>query len=566
MLPSSVLAGIKPGDRVVYSTVPNRMQQRMPFNVQPIVNDFVYNHNLLAQSAPQLRQQEEVNIIGGLTAGEPLQGVSETHLVLTRGWRSTTVQVEIKFADRNGLYVGQGTTSVTPEYAATQPGTSEEGKVIELSELSRQMAVIMAQELAAPTSDRMVYRMATVDGGNSAFVTVNSGDSAPKLFPDELLQVFVNPDKTDPCSLYVSECFIQAARAEGKDLVATFPDSIVRDLARILVKGNVTHKAVLAASPAFGLDVQTVGDWMSVLPVWANNARETRFDRSAAGTLFRAVNGRGFASLDELADYSFHVTTGLAERTLDSVLLTLINKDAGDQLNEYTSMNLDMLRLWATLPDNAKRTAGEKMQFAFRTLSPGGKGYASHAYYSRPTGFLMPVGADGAKFSAMILAETSVRAGNRAGLPPNSILTEPTEALPNGIPGEAVLNVARTLQDGVFASTKGVRGGTLLTAQELGMRQGMLDANIGGGGMTLQYDTYQPAQIVMVSMVLDLQQFGQPSAYFKDGWLVNGSRAVGFDQLPAGFRAQVDQARQSMMKPPIPPGEGERVRIGRGGG
>ncbi len=565
LLQPGVLASIKPGERAVYSTAANRMQRRMPINVTQIVSDFVHNHNQLAKAAPQLRPIEGVNIVGGLTAGEPIANIVETHLVLSRSYRSTTVQVEIKFIDRNGLFVGQGSTSVSPEYPPVQPATSEEGKVVELSDLSRQMAVIMAQELAAPTSDRSVYSVATVNGGAGAFVTIAGGESSlPKQFSPELLNVFVNPDRIDPTSLYVSECYIQAAKAEGKDLVAAFPDTIIKELARVLVRGNITHKAVLAGSPAFGLSVDSGTDWMVVTPTWANAARETRFDRDEAAKLFRAVNGRGFASLEELADYSFHVTLGVSDRPLDTVYLSLINKDVGDQLTEYTSMSLDLLQLYGSVPENTKRQGGEKIQLAYRTLSVQAKRLADHAYYSRVNGFsMMPFGGEGQKFSAMVMMSTEVSSGGRPMPPANSVMTEPTEALPNGIPGEALVNIDRMLQDGVFATTKGIRGGQMLSAEELGMRQGMLEANFSGGSAPAQFDTYQPAQILGVAVTLDLGEYGTPSAHFKDAWLVQNSRAVAYGQLPEAFRLRVEQAKKQLMMPPMP-AEG-RLRIGGGG-
>lgn len=568
LIPSSVLASIKPGERAVYSSTPNRMQRRMPINVTQIVNDFVYNHNLLAKAAPQLAPTPGVNIVGGLTAGEPIQGVTETHLILSRGYRSTTVNVEIKFADRNGLYVGQGQYSITPEYAPAQPSTTEEGTKVEISELARQMAVIMAQETASPSSDRTAFRVASVGGGGGAsFITVGSGgDSLPKQIPDELLNVFVNPDKYDPTSLYVSECYIQAAKAEGKDLVAAFPDTIVRDLARTLVKGNVTHKAILGSSAAYGLSVDSASEWMVVTPTWANAARSTRFDRDQAAKLFRSIHSRGFAFLEELADYSFFVTVGLPDRSLDNVYLGLINKDVGDQFNEYVSMSLDLLQLYGTVPENSKRQAGEKLQLAYRTLSPQGKQLADHAYYARPSGFMMPQFAGGGQFSAVMMTMETT-ANGRPMPPANSVLNEPTEALPNGIPGEALVNIDRTLQEAVFASTKGIRGGQMLSAEELGMRQGLVDANFSGGTAPLQFDTYQPAQLLQVSVTFDLGDYGRPSAYFKDAWLVNGSRPVAYNQLPEGFRAKVEQAKQNMLRPPaeVPVGGAVRVRGGGGG-
>ncbi|MEX2244116.1 MAG: hypothetical protein WD716_09760 [Fimbriimonadaceae bacterium] len=562
LLPASVLASVGPGDRFVYATSPTRKQLRMPINVTPIANDFVYNHNMLAQGAPQLRSPQGVEIVGALNSGEPIQGVVDTHLVLSRGYRSTTVSVEIKFVDRNGLYVGQGSVAVSPDYGGVQGSVSAEGKEIALSELSRQMAVIMAQETASATSDRQAFRLATESGGG-AFVTMVGGEGGlPKQFPDELLNVFVNPDKFEPTSLYVSESFIQAAQAEGKDLVASFPDTVVRDLARLLVKGPVTSKGLIAASPSFGLTVDATGDWLFVTPTWANSARETRFDRGAAAALYRSVNTRGFATLEELADYSFRLVTGTADRPLDMVYLSLINKDVSDQFNEYASFSLDLLRLYGLIPENAKRQAGEQYATQYRTLTPQGRALADRSYYNRGAGAGMFFGA-GQAMSAMVMTMEE-RAGGRSGPPANSIINEPTEALPNGIPAEALISLRRTLKDGVFASTKGVRGGQLLGAEELGMRQGMLEANIGGNVQSPQYDTFVMAQLVQVELSIELGDYGRPSAMFKDGWLMNNARAMTFGQLPEGFRAEVGQWRSRFTNPRI--GEEQRVRIGRGGG
>ncbi len=564
LLPSSVLASVGPGDRIVYALTPTRMQRRMPINVQPIVNDFVYNHNLIAQRAPQLRPDPRVTMVGALTSGEPIQSIAETHVVLSRGYRSTTVQVEVKFVDRNGIIVGQGSTSIAPEYQNAAAQANQEGKAIELSELSRQMAVLMAQETASPSSDRNVYRVATAGNAGGAFVTLAGGDGTlPKQVPEDLLNVLVNPDKYDPASLYVSEAYIQTAKAGGKDLVATFPDRIVRDMARALVAGNVTTKGVLASSASYGMTLQSEGEWLVATPTWADNTRKTNFNREKAGALFRSVNTRGFATLDELGDYSFWLTLGLPDRPLDMAYLSLINKDTADTLNEYVSLSLDLLRVYASIPDNVKRTNGEAMNIPFRSLVGNAKTSAEHSYYAGNVGAGMFPGAG--QFSAMIMTmEISEGEGRPSGPPPNSILTEPTEALPNGIPGEAVLTVMRQLQEGVYASIKGLRGGQLLSAQELGMRQGMLQANFGGGAPPPDFDTFVPAQIVNVQIALELQQYGRPSAMFKDGWLVSGARAVSYNGLPEGFRAQVDRAKQNMMAPPPIPATGT-VRRGGGG-
>jgi hypothetical protein len=352
---------------------------------------------------------------------------------------------------------------------------------------------------------------------------------------------------------------MQVAKAEGKNLVAAFPDRTVRDMARGFVAGNVTTKTVLGSSGAYGLTVEETEGWLLVTPTWADNTRKTNFNREQTGKLLRSVNTRGFATLEELADYSFYITLGLPDRPLDMVYLGLVNKDTASTLDEYVGFNLDLLRLYAVLPAQMKR-AGEQVQAPFRTLGAQARGYAEHAYYARPTGFVLPGGFSGeARFTAVMAIEAG---GRENGPPPNSIMTEPTEALPNGIPGEALITLSRTLREGVFASTRGLRGGSLMSAEELGMRQGMLQANFSGGGGPPDYDTYLPAQIMNIEIAVELAEYGRPTAMFKDGWIVTGARAVGYGQLSETFRAQVEAFRQQMNVPPLI----ERRAGGGGGG
>ncbi len=133
------------------------------------------------------------------------------------------------------------------------------------------------------------------------------------------------------------------------------------------------------------------------------------------------------------------------------------------------------------------------------------------------------------------------------GLPGNSILREPTESMPNGLPFEAALVFGRTIEDGVFASVTDVRGGRLMTAAQLGMQQAML-SNFGGSADFRQHapDKFVLAQIAYISLAIDLGEIGRPRARFQDGWLVRGARAMTYRQLPEGFREMVELAKESI--------------------
>ncbi|MCH7945591.1 MAG: hypothetical protein IIC73_06195 [Armatimonadetes bacterium] len=360
-------------------------------------------------------------------------------------------------------------------------------------------------------------------------------------------QALVNPDKYDPTGFYTAESYMQAAQASGKNLVATFSDNVVKDLAILVVRGQLTTDGLIAASPSFGMHVEDEEGWMTVTPTWPAAARDSRFDRDEAAKLFRSIGSRGYATLDELADYSIHLSVGSSQRTLDMIHLSLINKDVADQFSQYVNVNLDLLRLYASLPEQLKRSVGQDIRTPVGRLSGRAKTYAERAAYRPGWATFFSRGRQRGQVAVMINTTIEQGAQQRQRPPGISILREPTESMPNGLPAAATLVFGRTIEDGVLASVAAVRGGRMMTAPQLGMRQAML-SNLGRSRAFRQqaFDKFVLAQIANISIAIDLGEFGRPSAQFQDGWLVRGARAVTYGQLPEGFRALVERARERM--------------------
>ncbi|HXH61270.1 MAG TPA: hypothetical protein VNI20_07915, partial [Fimbriimonadaceae bacterium] len=532
----SLLASIGPGDRVVFSTSPNRMQRRMPINAVGISNNFYANYNLVAQRASDLKTDSNVQVIGGLTTGDPIRGISETHLILSRSYRSQDVTVTIKFVDMQGLYVGEGSVAVVPDFGTVAPGQEDSGKAIQLSETSRQMAVLMAQELQSGVSDRMVYTISTNGNGGAVALMSAGTNDLPKIIPPDLFNILLNPDKFDPASLYVSEAFIQTAQAKDENLIATFPDSIVTDMARLLVKGKTTTDTLLSSCGSMGMTVSQQDGWMVATPTWPNNARETRFDRRKTATLLKSVNTRGYASLEDLADYSLSLVTGTSKRPLDMVYLNLINSDVYRQLDNYVQMNFDLLRLYATLPDAYKYQSGDDVHTAYQNLPGTAKGFAERAVFNKSFSGMFNFNDPGAGKAVAI--QTITQGVQKNSPPANSVMNEPTEALPNGIPSDADISLTRKVSDAVFASQKGVRGGKFYTAAQLGLQRGLSNrANFP----ERNFDSYSLGQVADVHLNVVVGQETPSSALFEDGTLLNTSRPLSYDQLPDTFRSAVEK-------------------------
>ena len=546
-LPADVLASVGPGDRVVYTTRPTRMQKRMPFLTSRIVRDFVTNHNLLASRSSRAPSDPSIEIVGSVGGTAPIQGVSKMYVILSRGQQTQSVQVQVKFADTNGLFVGESSLGVAPDFGTAREERSSEGKVIELSQMSRDLAVIMAQETSSPSSNREVFQLATW-GGSGTFQLISSGSSSlPKKIPDALMKALVDPRGNEPTGFYIAESFIQAGAATGKNVVAAFHDGLLPSLAQKLVQGKLTTGGLIAASTGLGLNVEQDDEWLTVSPIWASSARATMFDRKEASKLFGRIHSRGFATLDELADYSFSPVTGTPRKSLDLVYMSLINKDVADQFGMYVNSNLDMLRLYGSLPADMKRSEGEDIQVPTNRLMGKAKGFVVRVAY-RPMGGFSFVGGMGVESRAIIAVSMEEDPQQRQGVPAKSVLREPTESMPNGLPAGSTLVFSRRIEDAVFASVTGVRGGKFMSAGQLGMQQGMLSR----GGVMSQfmagqnYDRFRLSQSAHITVAIDLGEIGRPSASFHDGWLLSGSRDLTYGQLPESFRQAVDAAKQRM--------------------
>ena len=142
-----------------------------------------------------------------------------------------------------------------------------------------------------------------------------------------------------------------------------------------------------------------------------------------------------------------------------------------------------------------------------------------------------------------ILRMSSVGGGSEPeGIPYNSILREPTESMPNGVPFDSMLVFKRVLSECVFASTSQLRGGKFMTAEDLGMQQGMA----GNFGTGVEFDTFKLGEIAYILLSIDLGETGRRRANFQDGRLVAGAPNMSFGELPEWFRERVVEVRKRM--------------------
>ncbi|MCH7905169.1 MAG: hypothetical protein IH944_11495 [Armatimonadetes bacterium] len=542
-IPPKLLASVGPGDRIVYTSRPNRMQKRFLGSLNSVAKNFIFNHNVMLDAKSRTQTDSNVRVITGTGRYDrPLQQVGKILIILSRSYRSDTVSVEVVVADQQGVIVSRGRANIAPVWpeakrALVEPG----GEEITVTPLAREMAQLFSQDSARTVSERLVFSVSTSSGNPTSILFTGESKGAPD-FSEDLMRFLVQPHKFDPTSLYVSQAFEQAAASRDLSLVASFPDSIVIDLARRLTSGKLTVDELLTTSSAYGAESSISDGWLVVRPTWPASARLMQFNRVAAAKLFGAVANRGFATLDELAAYSIEMSPLRSSSSLDTVYLGMISPDVAELLSQYTSGQFDLLRLYATLPykvSDASQAGGATL---YGQLNGKARQYAQRAVY-RPGafGFLQFAGGYGVG-NVMLIRRLNLSEQERQ-IP--TLMSEPTEALPNGVPTNTPIVVARTVEDGIFATVTGRRGGKFFTAQEFAMHESMARNGFGAGSV-ITYNQFQTAEIGDVTLTIKLGDMGDRSATFRDARISRSSKKLTLANLPAPFLEALAKARERM--------------------
>ena len=543
-LSPALLAGVGPGDRIVYANRPNRMQKRFPGKLNNVAKNFIFNHNAMLDAKSRTPSNNNVRVVTGAGAYDrPLQQVGKILIILSRSYRSDAVSVEVIVADQQGVIVSRGRANIAPVWpeakrALVEPG----GEEITVTPLAREMAQLFSRDSARTVSERLVFSLSTSSGNRTSILFTGESKGAPD-FSEDLMRFLVQPHKFDPTSLYVSQAFEQAAAARDLSLVASFPDSIVIDLARRLTSGKLTVDELLATSSAYGAVTSISKGWLVVRPTSPASARLMQFNRVAAANLFSAVANRGFATLDELAAYSIEMSPLRSNSSLDTVYLGMISPDVAELLSQYTSGQFDLLRLYGTLPHRVSDASQAGGATQYGQLNGKARQYAEQAVY-RPEafGFLVFAGGDGAG-NVMMIRRLNTSEQQRRSLP--TLMSEPTEALPNGVPTNTPIVVARTVEDGIFATVTGRRGGKFFTAQEFAMHESMARNGFGAGSV-ITYNQFQTAEIGDVTLTIKLGDMGDRSATFRDARISRSSKKLTLANLPAPFLEALSKARERM--------------------
>lgn len=531
-LPAKALAGILPGQRIVWANTPTRMQKQLPYSTASL-EAFVkaYNKVLAANRSMAESAPENVRVETPLSKrGDPLTALPKLIVIGQRHEAGLQVSALIvgpqgQILDRPQAWLG---SPVIPS------GTVPEGIGGEatLSDASKKLI----QGLRADTTQNSNQVQFQVSLGDNFSGSI--GNEPPtRVLPEGVAEILASPQTNEPMSFFVSEVLLQMAASQKKNLIAHAPDMSFAPFMAKLAGGRMKFADLFQNGPALGIEL-TMGDAILVTPSnWAQ-AERSKVNRTELGRLTGAVVKKGYATLDETCRYALAMPAWAATN-LDALWLAAI---CPAEHAKYSANQNVFYKMYGTLTPAQRQANAQRVAILANQMSAQQRSLLEEIVY-RPGG--PQIIGNGQMMTTSVVSGSGPAPGQERP-EPEILVVEPTEAFPNGLPPNTRLEIGRRFMDGVYAIDSSGRG-RFLSAGDLGLRLG-LDKSTLPPGTTIdtQFSKYQLADMIVVDLNVSFGRRGR-NASLRDAAIRGAAAAVGFSQLPKGFLDNVDRARQRAM-------------------
>lgn len=516
-LDAKELAGLPYDYKVVYSDKPTKLQRPLPKGIEPAIQQLVKDQNLWAEVAERMTTDQEG---GYYTPALWMKsafngGVGKVLLMITkqRSMGNVYANVELVTANQKGVIVVRGNQNIS----AANRFNMEQPKPLPGEESLKPTALALA----------MKSRWESMSGG---------GASTPPAIPKDVLDKLTNPEKFEPLSLSTGESLIQLAEAKKENLVVSLSDEAFQYGFYVGMQQTTPSMYLTLLGTAL-MNVEEKDGWLTLGPKNPASARKERLDRSVAGRFIRAVQAKGRATLDELANYAIAVD-GELYQTLGYSIVQLMSPYQQDMYFEAS-----ILRFYGHLTPAERTTLSRGGSLSMNRLSPALSEALNKMIFGQNTD-LQPKPKNGA------WAEGEFEVFY------NGIRREPTEMLANGLPSGSVIKMVDTtskvLAISSYAAGNGVYyGGRSMDADEIAQymyakeRPGIfpwIDSDPGfldrkgrcGSRHMLQFN-FEFGDLAMMGKSLQDVDYGS-------------GQEVTMDQLPEDFKKEIEAKLVEMRK------------------
>jgi hypothetical protein len=526
MLGAIKLAEQAEGTRVVYSTAPNRMQRAFPGNLTTSLSVYRKAHQeIYDEVRNRPRQDFGANWQGSLAfpSQRDIQ-VAKANVIVEKS--ASGVSVSLQLVGLKGESIGVFRASIINRGSA-QPDAELGKSPDEPIEVSQAAAEMVSLLNVGSESNTMGLMMSLGDRN----VRVQAGGSFAATQGTEVLKPYLrNPGSTDFLGLALPE-ILKARHAGG--YVAIIPDEVWTSVMLGVSNGRTSLQSV---NRQFQDHVEeNSGSSISVArPVDPVETQLKRHNRVAMQKLTDTVYAMGYGRLQTVAKYLLERPTMAQDRQPDLALFAVSMPFVHKMLEDSLFISPNVARLIALAPDVMTALRPGQSSWTISQMSPAMRKELESAVFSQVGGL----------FSGNSIS-MSVSRGEDETPAPMARDEEPTEAYPNGLPGDYAVSVMIYEDDGVLARVKGQPTGHIMTALDAGAILGFSEGLGGDNGdfKIPSFETYTLAKTRSLQVIVPGVRFGSD---FTDGITVGGARPVAWNDLPEAFRIQAQRSRERM--------------------
>lgn len=395
IVPVADLAAIGTGDRIVYSTSPNKLQRPMPASLKTDIEQFTKESNLLADAWIDAGEGAQFFV-------SPKRGkVDEVVVSISRtGFGGLTAELRAFDATDGGL--GDASLGVDSDFldGVKPEKLIDSDKLIELRPLSK--------ALVAVAQDAM--------------------QNKPMNPPEELRQRFYHPKDSEPMALINTEGMQAMSAFEKKPVIIAFPEPQIFGVLALSPDGKITIRRFQQSLTAMGDVSEDHGGWICYKERDPIAGRIRRIDRASLDSYYRRIERDKRNGLDALAELTLKHPTPL-EHTMFPIYVMLTGNYMS---NMRYDGDLNLVRLYGTLTGAQKDALKRGEKFGIEAFSNPQKQYLSKFMFSKRYDSLTYEAVEG------------------QGDIYNGRVQEPTEVFPNGLGGNFALSAVVSDRPSMF--------------------------------------------------------------------------------------------------------------------
>lgn len=402
---------IQPGDKVIYSNQPNKLELPLPVNCDSIISELVKNQKTWSETVGAMKDElpKDNMLLNPFRNTSPIGGnPNRVLLTIARGNSMAPAVCAFYLLEPDGGIEAQAQLWLTPkrvrdiQQSMLASASHSKEKPIDFSEKSKKLYDHFEQLLQRK-----------INGST---------------LPAEFRQRYSRPEENDLLSYFPTDALRAIAASKNKNVVASLTDYVLApatfgrgtlDIDPPTYLGDMVRQGPLKETDD--------GNWLLLEPLYPVDAAYQRTHRKALGEYLRSIVSEGYEKLDECGKFAW-IGRDAPDQGVSFLFANLLDPTGG--VNH--DFNWPSLRIWGSLTEEERQHLYSGQRLPLSSISPDAGALIAKQLQKQGLGFYSGPSPE----SERILM--------------NVRTFEAVEALPDGLPRDGYLQLQTKMKPAFF--------------------------------------------------------------------------------------------------------------------